>query len=165
MKTMNRRGLNIEVIEPAWIAYTRACYAEKIAGKTNTNLLFAMISDGVLTLSVFRDNTLDFIRVKHIEPGPSQSEDHLEWVEEEINEVLKFYELRASRKKNKWQAILVADIEDESLEAKADSLRSRLDNINLEIKTARDTYLDTQVASGLSTEKHTRGDFNSGKTA
>jgi Tfp pilus assembly PilM family ATPase/Tfp pilus assembly protein PilN len=161
MKTMNRRGLNIEVIEPAWIAYTRACYVEQIAGKTDMNLLFAMIFDGVLTLSVFRDNTLDFIRVKHVEPGQSQSDDHLEWVEEEINEVLKFYEIRASRKKNKWQAILVTDIEDEFLEAKAESLRSRLDNIDLQIKTAQHAYLDTPIASGLSAGKHSRGNCES----
>ena len=158
MKNMNRRGLNIEVIEPAWIAYTRACYAEQIVGKTDTNLLFAMVFDGVLTLSVFRNNTLDFIRVKHAEAVSSQSEDHLEWVAEEINEVLKFYELRTSRNKNKWQAILITDIEDESLEAKAESLRSRFDNIDLQVKTAQNAYLDTPVASGLSAGKHPRGD-------
>lgn len=158
MKTMNRRGLNIEVIEPAWIAYTRACFMKQIAGKANTNLLFAMLFDGILTLSVFRDNTLDFIRVKPIESGPSQSEDYLEWVEEEINEVLKFYELRASRKTNKWQAILAVDIDNEYLEAKAELLKGRLDNIELQVKTAQNAYLETSVASGLSDGKHLQVD-------
>jgi len=161
MKTMNRRGLNIGVIEPAWMAYTRACYAEKISGKADTNLLSAMIFDGVLSLSVFRDSTLDFIRVKPVEYRSPQSGDYLEWVEEEINEVLKFYELKASRKKNKWQAILVTDAEDESIEAKAELLRSRLDNIDLQIKTAQYAYLDTPVAPELSAGKHARGNYES----
>ncbi len=154
MKTMNRRGLNIGVIEPAWMAYTRACFAKYIDGKADTNLLFAMFFDGVLTLSVFSDNTLDFIRVKPVEPGHSQYGDYLEWVEEEINEVLKFYELRASRKKNKWQAILVTDIENESIEAKAEFIRSRLDDVELQVKTIHNAYLDTPIAAGLSAGKH-----------
>ena len=158
MKTMNRQGLNIELIEPAWMAYTRACYAEKIAGKADTNLLFAMIFDGVLTLSAFRDNTLDFIRVKPVERGQSQSGDYLEWVKGEINEVLKFYELRASRKRNKWQAVLVTDIQDGSVEEKAELLSGRLDNIELQIITAHDAYLDTPVAAGLSAGKRLRVD-------
>jgi len=156
MKTMNRRGLNIGVIEPAWMAYTRACYKEKIEGRADTNLLFAMIFDGILTLSVFRDNALDFIRLKPVEPGPLQSEDNLEWLEEEINQVLKFYELRTS--KNKWQVILVTDNRHEFIKAKAELLRSRLDNAQLQIKTDQNAYLDTPIAVGLSAGKQLRVD-------
>jgi Tfp pilus assembly protein PilN len=115
-----------------------------------------MIFDGVLTLSVFRNNTLDFIRVKPVEPGSLQSEDNLEWLEEEINQVLKFYELRTS--KNKWQVILVTDNIHESIESKAELLRSRLDNAQLQIKTDQNAYLDTPIAAGLSAGKQLRED-------
>lgn len=144
-KTMNRRGLNIEVIEPAWMAYTRACYARKIAGKAGTNLLFAIIFDGVLTLTLFRDNTLDFIRVQPVDL--SRSEDYFDWMGEEINHVLKFYELRTSRKNNKWQVTLVTDICDEAVEKKEELLKDKLGNVKLEIINPDNAYLDTPVAN------------------
>jgi hypothetical protein len=143
-KTLNRRGLNIELIEPAWMAYIRACYTRKISGKTGTNLLFAMIFDGILTLSLFRDNALDFIRVKPVEL--SRPEDCSEWVAEEISQVLKFYRLRNSGKDNKWQITLITDIFDAKDEKTEELLKDKLGDIELDIINPEDAYLDTPVA-------------------
>jgi len=152
-RTFNRHGLNIEVIEPAWMAYTRACYAKKIADKADTNLLFATVFDGILTLSVFRENSLDFIRVKPVEPEPSQAEEYLQWAEEEINEVLKFYEFKTNGKFNKWQATLVTDINESAAEQKTKLLKGKHDKLELQIITPQDAYLDTPIAEDIDNNK------------
>jgi Tfp pilus assembly protein PilN len=140
----NRQGLNIEVIEPAWMAYTRACYAKKIADKASTNLMFATAFDGALTLMVFRENLLDFIRVKPLESDPSQAE-------EEMNEVLKFYEFRTSGKVSRWQATLVTTIHGEPSEQK--TLQGKYDKVELQIITPENAYLDTPVAEDSNNKK------------
>jgi Tfp pilus assembly protein PilN len=145
-RIFNRQGLNIEVIEPAWMAYTRACYAKKIADKTDTNLLFATAFDGVLTLMVFKDNLLDFIRVKPLEPDPSQAE-------EEMNEVLKFYEFRTTGKFSQWQATLVTNIHEGPAEQKTKSLQGKYDKVELQIITSENAYLDTPVAEDINKSK------------
>jgi len=143
---MNRHGLNIEVIEPDWMAYTRACFAKKIAAKPDTNSLFATIFNGTLTLSLFRDQILDFVRVKPIEPDISQSKKCFEWLTEEINAVLKFYESGSSKKCNKWQVTLVISNSDDTIEKKTKQLSAKLKPAALKIRTFDDSYLDTPVA-------------------
>ncbi len=146
VKAMNRHGLNIEVIEPDWMAYTRACFAKKIAAKPDTNSLFATIFNGTLTLSLFRDQILDFVRVKPIEPDISQSKKCFEWLTEEINAVLKFYESGSSKKCNKWQVTLVISNSDDTIEKKTKQLSAKLKPAALKIRTFDDSYLDTPVA-------------------
>jgi hypothetical protein len=134
-RAFNREGLNIDAIEPAWVAYIRACYAKKIAKKFDTSLLFAIVCDRTLTLSVFRNQTLDFVRTERIEPATLQSEEYFEWLAEEINAVIKFYELEVHDEHNKWHVTLVANISGESVSEATESLRARLDPVELEVRT------------------------------
>ena len=145
-KALNREGLNIEVIEPAWTAYTRACYTKKISGKSNTNILFATISNGVLTLSLFKDQILDFVRVKSVDPGLSQSKDYFEWLGEEIDEVLKFYKFGTTKKSDKWQVILNFCDSDKTVEEKTRLLKAKLKPAESEIRTRDNAYLDTPIS-------------------
>jgi len=143
----NRKGLNIDAIEPAWVAYIRACYEKKIAGEFDTNLLFAIVHNGTATLCLFRDETLDFVRTKHIEPDASGSGDYFDWLAEEIGAIVRFYEFEVSDTPNKWKVTLVTDICDERIEEKAEQLRSKLDAVELEFRTLADAYSDTPVAN------------------
>ncbi|MBN2181861.1 MAG: pilus assembly protein PilM [Sedimentisphaerales bacterium] len=144
LKVFNRQGLNIEAVEPSWMAYTRACYAKNIADKANTNILIATVFDGTLTLSLFKDNTLDFIRVK---PAELRPEEYFGWLEGEIGEVLKFCEVRTPKKNNKWRVILVTDIPDGSAGIKAEELKSRFEDIEFHMTTPSNAFLDTPVAN------------------
>ncbi len=145
MKVLNRQGLNIEAIEPMWTAYIKACYAKTIAGTTNTTQLYAMVFDGILTLALFKQKTLDFIRVKPVETEPLQAEEYFEWLEQEINEVLKFYKFGITKKSDKWQVIIVTNIYSEIVEEKAEQLRTRFGSIELQVRTPENAHLDTPV--------------------
>ena len=50
------------------MAYARACFDKKITKNSNTNLLFAMINKGALTMSLFKDQKLDFVRIQSEQP-------------------------------------------------------------------------------------------------
>ena len=146
-RALRKEGLNIDVIEPSWIAYTRACYAKKIAGTFDTNRLFANVYDGMLTLSVFRSQRLDFVRTKRIEPFILESEDYHKWLAEEINAVIKFYELKDPNKHNQWRITLVTNISAESVPGTTESLKAGLGPVELEVRTLEHARLT--IAVGL----------------
>jgi Tfp pilus assembly protein PilN len=145
--TFRKEGLNIDAIEPVWIAYTRACYAKKIAGPFDMNRLFAIVCDGTLTLSLFRSQRLDFVRTERIEPETLLSEEYPQWLAEKINAVIKFYNLEASNKQNKWYVTLVTNINGQSVSGTTESLKARLSPAELEIRTLEHAHLT--IATGL----------------
>jgi len=142
-RALRREGLNIDGIEPSWIAYTRACYTKKIAGTFDANPVYG----GMLTLSVFRSQRLDFVRTKRVEPFLSQSEEYLKWLAEEINAVIKFYELKDPDKHNQWRVTLVTNISAETVPGTTESLRTRLGPVDLEVRTLEHARLT--IAVGL----------------
>lgn len=154
VRALRSEGLNIDGIEPSWIAYARACYAKKIAGTYDTNRLFATVYDGMLTLSVFKSQRLDFVRTKRIEPFLLHSEEYgtphgagLKWLAEEINAVIKFYELENPGKNNQWCLTLVNDIGAESVPGTTESLKTGLGPVELEVRTLEHARLT--IAVGL----------------
>ena len=146
-RALRREGLNIDAIEPSWIAYTRGCYAKKIAGTFDTNRMFATVYNGMLTLSVFRSQRLDFVRTKRIEPVILQSEEYNNWLAEEINAVIKFYELKDPDKHNQWRVTLVTNISAESVPVTTELLKAGLGPVELEVRTLEHTRLT--IAVGL----------------
>jgi Tfp pilus assembly protein PilN len=149
VKAFNKKGLNIDVIEPAWMAYARACHEKIIAKKINTNLFFAMVNNGILTLFLFKDKKLDFIRATKIEPDISQSEQYYEWIAEQINAVLKFYKYGDKKQYDKWQVTLVMGTRDKDFEKETEILKDRIRSVELHIRTLQDAYLDTPIADGV----------------
>jgi Tfp pilus assembly PilM family ATPase/Tfp pilus assembly protein PilN len=147
--TLNKEGLNIDAAEPAWMAYIRACYAKKIAGTSDTNRLFAIICDGMLTLSLFRNRRLDFVKTERIEPETLQSKEHSQWLAEKINAVVKLYEHEASDKQNKWHVTVVADISGRSVPETTESLKARLSPVELEIRTLEHAHLTMAVGLAM----------------
>ncbi len=112
-------GLNIDVIEPAATAYIRACYAKKIAERFDENLLFAILHEGILTLCLFKNQSLDFVEIKPLESEILSSDQCFEWVVDKINAVIKFYELKVHDKCDKWQIHFVTDASNETANEKA----------------------------------------------
>jgi Tfp pilus assembly protein PilN len=140
-----RKGLPLKAIEPAWLAYIRACHAKKIAGRFDTNLLFAVVHNDMVTLCLFRNETLDFLRAKRIEPNDSDAGDYFGWLAEEINAIVKFYEFEVSGKSNKWKVILAADDRDGDSDEKVEKLKGQLDMAELEFAHLDDAYACTPI--------------------
>lgn len=165
-KVLNEAGLNIDAIEPAVAAYIRACYAKKIAKKYDQNLLFAVVYESTLTLCLFKNEILDFVRTKQLETYEYESDKCFEWIAEEINAVLKFYEHEVRDKCDKWNVTLLTSIRDKFVKEKTELLATKLkegipfcdlsqngNQVELEIRTLEDAYLDTPVAETAHADK------------
>jgi hypothetical protein len=165
-KALNQVDINIEAIEPPLVAYVRACYAKKIAERFEQNLLFAIVHERILTLCLFKNQILDFVRTKRLEAHKCDSDERLEWIAEEINAVLKFYELEVHNQRNKWEVTLLTSIRDGSVKEKTELLATKLKEgtpfydlsqdggqIELKVRTLEDAYLDTPVAETTCADK------------
>jgi type IV pilus assembly protein PilM len=180
-RACNRAGLNIDVIEPALLAYARAFHAKRIADKFDTNVLLAILQNGVLTLCVFRNDIVDFVRTKNLDSAirtadkcrqtsiakekaqraPASAEASqvsgpdkvCDWLEEEINAVIQFYNIEVPGSSQKWEVTVVADGVQlpggagESLNAKVKlwTELSRSPAANLHFASSEDAYQDTPV--------------------
>ena len=165
-RALNQAGLNIDAIEPALVAYVRACYAKKIAEKFDQNLLFAIVHEDTLTLCLFKNQILDFVRTKRLEAYKCESDKWFEWIAEEINVVLKFYELEVRDKRDKWEVTLVTSARNESVKEKMELVATKLkeetpfcelsrngNQVELKVRTLDDAYLDTPVADTAHADK------------
>ena len=156
---LSSSGLNIDAIEPAAIAYLRACYAKKIAERFDENLLFAILHENILTLCLFKNQSLDFVETKPLEPEILSSDQCFEWVLDKINAVLKFYELKVHDKCDKWQIHLVIDASNKTAHEKGLSAAAKIKNgetfadlyqsansVEFNVTTLEQAYLDSPVA-------------------
>ncbi len=104
MRVCKLAGLDVDVIEPPLSACIRALFNERITGKFDCNVLIALLQDNALTLSVFKKQNLDFVRTKNIGGG-----ELCEWLAEQINAVVQFYDLDVPDSPGKWEVTVVAD--------------------------------------------------------
>jgi len=106
IKEFYKNGINIDAIEPGWMAYARACLDKNVSEKSITNQLFVKINKNSLSLSMFKNQKLDFVRIQPIESIRPDSNDFIDWLTEQINAVIKFYEYSISKRNDKWQVNL-----------------------------------------------------------
>lgn len=145
-ETLSREGLNIKAVEPAWIAYIRACYAKKIANNIDKNLLFVAIENDTAIFCLFRNQTLDFIRTKHLDADKHEPDKYCRWLTEQIDTIIQFYELQCPDKCDKWEVTLAANTCDDSMQKNIELLCSGFKPLELKFRTLKDAYLDTPVA-------------------
>ncbi len=132
-------GFNIEVIEPPLPAYARAFYARRIAGKFDCNVLMAIVEDGVLTLCVFRNQCLDFVRTKDIDRLESRPAQFCRNIAKEMNAIIQYYDIEVPDSTGKWEAAIIVE-DSVQLPAEAEeSLAGEVGVDNLEIITGENT--------------------------
>jgi len=151
-RTCNRAGLKIGLIEPPLLAYARALHAKKIAAKFECDVLIAILRDSVLTLCAFRKETLDFITTKNITAERAQPAELCHWLGEQINAVIRFYDLEVSDSPNQWEVTVIADgigLPDDAEE----SLRAEIKGADLQLRTGQDAHRDTLVAESSGPEE------------
>ena len=148
----SRGGLNAEVIEPPLLAYARALYAKKIEGRFDCDVLIAILRDDVLTLCVFRKQTLDFVGTRNISREKAEPEELCRWLAEEINAIIRFYDIEAADSSGKWEVTVVADsiLLPEDVE---EPLKDKITSASLQVRTDETACQDTLVAQDGSLEK------------
>lgn len=145
-KACNRTGLNTEAIEPSLLAYARAFYGKKIAGKFDCNVLIALLEADVLTVCVFRNQNMDFVRTKKIEKEKTEPAKFALRLAEEINTVIKFYDSESPDNRGKWEITIAGDDSMLLPQDAEKSLQAAIANAVVRVRTAQNAYQDTPVA-------------------
>lgn len=135
-------GLSVDSVEPAVLSFIRACYEKQIAAKTAKNLLFAVIDSDFAAFCLFRNQTLEFLRVKRPDAEVLRQDRITEWLAGQINEIVRFYESKAADDTCKIDVTVITELLGES----ASQLRNRLTDVELEIKTPQQACSDTPLA-------------------
>jgi Tfp pilus assembly protein PilN len=149
VRICGRAGFKIETIEPALPAYLRAIHAQKITGKTASNVLVAMLRSTTLILCVLKNGTLDFIRIKEI----AVAKDGLgRRLADEISEVVRFYDIEAGENSGKWEITVFADTFQLPRSAE-EQIKTLVKAEHLQVRTIEDAYKDTPF--GISAAKTT----------
>ncbi|UCC22189.1 MAG: pilus assembly protein PilM, partial [Planctomycetota bacterium] len=98
IKALNEAGLNVEAVEPAELACARALYEKEIAPLVDSNVLVALVEGADITLTVFQNQTLDFIRRRNVAEDICQSKEGLARFTEEISAIIQYYNIEIGEK-------------------------------------------------------------------
>ena len=150
LSTCTRARLDVGLIEPAMLSYVRALYAERIEARFDDNVLITILQGTVLTLCVFKKQTLDFVRVEHAVEGAEPGE-LCAWLADKINSIIKFYDIDVPDSSGKWEVTVVAD--NVQLPDNAQALLSaEVTNAAVEIRTGenacQDAFVDQKKCKG-----------------
>ncbi|MCP4259876.1 MAG: pilus assembly protein PilM [Planctomycetes bacterium] len=151
-QTCDMAGLNVKIIEPPLLSYTRALYAKKIERKFDSDVLIAILRDGVLRLCVFRKQILDFVRVEKISEEQAQPDELSRWLPEKINEIIRSYDVEAMDSSGKWEVTVVADGMELS-QSFEESLRAEIKSEDVQVRTGQSVCQDTLVKQNEGHEK------------
>jgi Tfp pilus assembly protein PilN len=150
--TCRRARFEVEAAEPRMLAYVRALYSEKIEGRFDCDVLIAILHDSVLTLCVFRKQTLDFVRVEHNGADRAEPSELCRWLTGQINAVIQFYDIEVADSAGKWEVTVVAD----GVQLPDDVetfLKAEITAAGLDVRTGENACQDKLVDQGSWREK------------
>lgn len=146
---LNQVGINIQAIEPSVIAVVRSIYEKRISKEYDSNVLIATTRDNTVTLCVFRNQTLDFIRSKDIE-GISSSQQAVEQLAKEINIIIQYYEIDVLEDKADWQIIVAPQNSGPSAENIQKTLEKNITSGSIEIISPENCCQATLIVTNSS---------------
>ncbi len=145
IKALNDGGLNVESVEPANVACARGLYEKKMAGSASSNILIALVEGAEITLSVFQNQNLDFVRRRNVAEDVCQSEEGLARLVEEISAIIQYYDVEIGEKSDSWRLITVLCRGCERADEIADLLRSKFGSLESEVISEADASENTPV--------------------
>lgn len=104
-----RAGVVVDSIEPAFLACTRALYADRIEGKFDSNVIIAVLRDDSLTVGVFRKQMMDFVRTRQLSEEKTQPQQLCQWLAAQINMITQSYDVETPYNSQAWEVTIVAD--------------------------------------------------------
>ncbi len=141
VKCCSAAGLDVEVIEPPLLAYTRAVHAEKVAGRSGVNVLIAMLRGSTFMLGVFRNQIMDFVRAKDVAADVTGPDGISNWLADEIVQVVQFYDIEVLGDSGKWEMTVFIDFKSlpQGLEER---IKSKCPKAVVHVQTTDNAYLD-----------------------
>jgi len=86
-----KAGVTVEAVEPSLLACARAFHAGGEGERLSRSVLIAILGSDNLTLSLFHDGMLDFVRIRDIPSDAREQEALLEWLAEELRAVIHYH--------------------------------------------------------------------------
>ena len=145
VKACNQAGLNVEAIEPPLLAYARAFYDKKIAGKFDCNVLMATLQSSALTICVFRKQTVDFVRTKDISKETTEPDKLCQWLADQINTIIQFYNVEVPDSPGQWEITVITNESAQLPDDAEESLKAKVASTNLQVRTPENACQDTPV--------------------
>lgn len=110
VKSASAADIEVEAIEPSVISAARALYSKKVAGTYDSNVLAAFIHGSVLSICVFQNTSLDFVRCIDTGGSIDCSEESIARCTEEFNAVIQYYDVEVDdSRSDKWELIVALD--------------------------------------------------------
>jgi len=144
-RTCKRAGISIEAIETPMLAYARAFYDKKISKKSGRNVLMVVIENGFLTLCVFRNRNVDFVRNKKTGEMVYNPHEFCSMLAEELNEIIQFYDIDVPDSCGKWEIVVINNSSEKLSKDTHALLEKQLANTPLEIITSQNALKATVV--------------------
>jgi len=126
-------GIDVDVVEPALLAYARALYEQQIANKFGCNTLLLVIRDGHVTACVFREHKMDFVRSSICECEPEDKDVLGRQLSEEINAIVQYYEIDVMNNAGQWDVHIIVDPSMDFPEDVTHHMTQAMDRVNLSI--------------------------------
>jgi len=145
IKALRLAGIEPVAIEPTAIACLRAVYDKSVAMKYDSNVLLAVAGESMITIAVFTETMLDFIRCIDISSCSGDLDKYTGDCVREIAAVVQYYEIESSETDSgKWDMIVAFD----GTSSESDDLKGRLEkmmNSEVHICCRQSVFSDTPV--------------------
>jgi len=151
-RALSRVGLDLDAVEPAVVATTRALYAKKIAKKFDSNVLIAVVQNATVSFCVFRRQVFDFIRFKDLGQTLKPSGPAFERFIEQINAIIQFYDIDVTDSPGCWEIVAALDDSVESADKFGESLRTVFGGIDVHLSLPQTVCEDTDLIGSSKAE-------------
>jgi Tfp pilus assembly protein PilN len=158
ISAISEAGLSVEAVEPPELACARAFYDGKIAKSLDSNVMIALLDDAGVAVTVFRNQSLDFIRRRNLEADLSavadvcKSGDGLNRLAEEISAVIQYYDVEIGDASRSWRLVVVLRNKTLQAEEVANFLQTRFDNCHVEVTPVEGAWENIAVVKNHSSQ-------------
>jgi Tfp pilus assembly protein PilN len=97
VKACGAAGITVDAVEPLMLAYIRAFLTHGKEARCGGDLMIAMLDPGRLTVCLFRNGTLDFVRIRNLPADVSTLRLLCTWLAEELKAVGRYYDTQVSQ--------------------------------------------------------------------
>lgn len=145
INAIEKGSIDVNAVEPAVTAFIRICYNKVIKTAGEKNVMLLLVRDDTLNLCVFEKQRLEFLRTKKFEASLAVSDRQSDWLKDEIESVIRFYEIERETKAQGWQIIIASCPENNCSVQIAGEIRNLIARQDIEITAFNNSLTDVET--------------------
>ena len=138
-----RAGATVEAVEPSLLAYARAFHASDRREDHGGSVLIAILGSGNLTVSLFCDGVMDFVRIRDLPSDVREHDALLEWLAEELRAVIRYHSAGAGADRGGLHARVIVQGPEHSAKGLEVTLRARTGMESLIVTHSHEHFPDS----------------------